>query len=109
MNSIFYADEFKRRVKPLSKKYHTLKTSIDLLIENLIADPFIGKPLGDNIYKIRLGDDSRNKGTRGGFRVIYYLIIPNEDETKIVLTTIYSKSEYDTIDKKALQQIIKNL
>ena len=34
----------------------------------------MGDSYGANIYKIRLGDESKGRGKSGGFRVITYLV-----------------------------------
>jgi mRNA-degrading endonuclease RelE of RelBE toxin-antitoxin system len=50
--------------------------------------------------KIRLADKSKGKGKSGGFRILYYLAIQEADSIKIILMTIFDKSELDTIKKK---------
>ena len=107
MNNVKVSQPFKRIIKPLLKKYHTLKESINGLAEELKINPYLGESYGDNLYKIRLADKSKGKGKRGGFRVIYYLAIINEDGITILLLTIYNKSVRDTIDKKEVKLILK--
>jgi mRNA-degrading endonuclease RelE of RelBE toxin-antitoxin system len=109
MNSIDYANEFKRRLKPLSKKYHSLRQSVDALVTDLLINPFLGESYGKNIYKIRLADKSKGKGKSGGFRVIYYLTIKTEDSINIMLVTIYDKSEIDTIKKDEVLSILNQI
>jgi mRNA-degrading endonuclease RelE of RelBE toxin-antitoxin system len=106
MNSIKASHLFKRKVKPLAKKYHTLKQSIDILGNDLIKNPYLGESYGKNIYKIRLADESKGKGKSGGFRVLYYLAIQQEDSILITLLTIFDKGELDTIKKKDAEAIL---
>jgi mRNA-degrading endonuclease RelE of RelBE toxin-antitoxin system len=109
MNSIVYSNNFKSELKPLAKKYYSLRESIDTLISNLLEDPFLGESYGNNIYKIRLSDKSKGKGKRGGFRVVYYLKIQTADSTKIILINIFDKSDRDTITKKEVERILKGI
>jgi hypothetical protein len=66
MNSVLFSAEFKRKAKPLVKKYPTLKGNIDNLNNELIKNPFLGESYGSGVYKIRLADESKGKGKRGG-------------------------------------------
>ena len=109
MNNIQYADEFKRRLKPLAKKYHSLRSSVDGLVADLLRNPFLGESYGKNIYKIRLADASKGKGKSGGFRIIYYLTIKTEDSINIMLVTIYDKSEIDSIKKEDVISILTQM
>jgi mRNA-degrading endonuclease RelE of RelBE toxin-antitoxin system len=54
MNSVLFTPEFKRKVKPLSKKYITLRQSIDTLGEQLVKNPYLGESYGSNIYKNKI-------------------------------------------------------
>lgn len=58
-NSVSISNTFNRDAKPLLKKFKTLKTSIEKLIDNLIKDPFLGDAYGNDIYKVRLADPSK--------------------------------------------------
>lgn len=106
MNRVLFSSEFKRTVKPLAKKYHTLKSNIDQLAADLVQDPYLGESYGSNIYKIRLADESKGKGKSGGFRIMYYLSIQTENGIDILLITIFDKSEKDTIKKKDAEQLL---
>jgi mRNA-degrading endonuclease RelE of RelBE toxin-antitoxin system len=59
---------FKTAVKPLLKKYPSLKNDLINLEKALIDEPRQGTSLGNNAYKIRLKIAS--KGKSGGARVI---------------------------------------
>ena len=106
MNSVKASHLFKRKVKPLAKKYHTLKQSIDDLGDELIKNPYLGDSYGKNIYKIRLADESKGKGKSGGFRVLYYLAIQEDENIFITLLTIFDKGEINTIKKKDAEAIL---
>ncbi len=100
-NSLLYSPEFKNNLKPLAKKYFSLKKSIKFLEEKLIENPYLGESYGEKIYKVRLSDESKGKGKSGGFRIMYYLLNETEQGTEILMLTIFDKSEVSTIKKKA--------
>lgn len=100
-NFVQYSTEFKRNLKPLYKKYPTIKESIRTLQLKLAENPYLGDPYGDKIYKVRLADESKGNGKSGGFRVMYYLLSETDEGVNILLLSIFSKSEADTIDKKS--------
>ena len=54
--------DFKKFFKKLFKKYPSLKNDLAQLIEKLEKDYTIGISLGNNLYKIRLAIESKNKG-----------------------------------------------
>ena len=75
---------FKRDVKPLAKKYRSLKNELSDLFDSLETNPIQGSDLGKSCYKIRLGIASKGKGKSGGARVITYfdleVLIETESE-----------------------------
>lgn len=108
-NSVIISHSFKREVKPLAKKYHTLKESVDKLIAGLIIDPYLGESYGKGIYKIRLADESKGKGKSGGFRVMYYHLNISKDGIEVLLMTIFNKSDQATIKKAIADKILKEI
>lgn len=63
-----------------------------------------GTALGNNFYKIRLAIASKGKGKSGGARIITYIKLA---DTVVYLTSIYDKSEKNTITDRELKQIFK--
>ena len=108
-NKIIFTDFFAKKAKPLIKKYATLKQEILDLSNDLLENPLLGDDLGNGIRKIRLASKSKGKGKSGGFRVVTYNIIENDNETEINLIIIYDKSEISDITKKDLLEIIKEI
>ena len=104
--SVIPNDKFKKEAKRLIKKYPSLKQELKQLNTNLLANPAIGTSLGNNSYKIRIAIKSKGVGKSGGARVITYLITENKE---LYLLTIYDKSEFENIDDKTLQKIIKDI
>lgn len=102
-------DEFKKNAKRLSKKYRTLSDEIGILGELIKQNPKSGTDLGGNLYKIRLASNSKSGGKSGGFRVITYAIEQTIHGTIVYLVTIYDKSEENSIPKKILQKLVKDI
>jgi len=107
---------FKRQAKPLLKKFSTLTNELIQLENELNINPYHGKPLGKDSYKIKLAVKSIGKGKSGGLRVITHLdteivgLIVNEDDSIIVnLISIYDKSKTASISDKELRDLISGL
>ena len=98
-NTVNPTPEFKRDLKPLSKKYKTLKETIQQLEWDLIENPYLGESYGQGIYKVRLSDKSKGKGKSGGFRVLYYHLAISKEGIEMLLLNIFDKSEASTIKK----------
>ena len=96
-NTVNPTPEFKRDLKPLSKKYKTLKETILKLEQDLIENPYMGESYGQGIYKVRISDESKGKGKSGGFRVIYYHLNRTKEGIEMLLLNIFDKSETSTI------------
>jgi mRNA-degrading endonuclease RelE of RelBE toxin-antitoxin system len=111
INLVEVSPEFKRDIKPLAKKYHTLRQSVEDLQKKLIENPNLGDSYGNGIFKVRLADESKGSGKSGGFRVLYYHLEKTEKGIIILLTNIYDKSAIGTISKrdaiKQLDDIVK--
>jgi len=97
--------EFKKLVKKLAKKYPSLKTDLQKLIETLVENPVSGIPLGHNLYKIRMKISSKNRGKSGGARVITFLVT---DDREVYLLHIYDKSQLEHLTKAQLVELLKN-
>jgi hypothetical protein len=77
------------------------------LLENPERGPVIQGTAG--VRKARVGDPTRSKGTRGGFRYMYYYI---EQDGQLFLLMIFSKNEQadlTSVQRKTLKQAILNL
>jgi len=102
---VFTIPQFEKDVKKLSKKFKNIKKDLKILVNSLKENPKEGTHLGDGVYKIRLANSSIPIGKSGGFRVITYLI---DNEKKIYLLSIYSKTQQDTISDNDLREILKS-
>ena len=103
---IIPTDKFKKEAKRLTRKFPSLKDELGDLGNILTKNPEYGKPLGNNVYKIRIAIKSKGKGKSGGGRVITYLIT---EQKEVYLILIYDKSEFDTIDDKSLEKLIDRI
>ena len=92
---------FKKQLKRYIKKDKNLINEFETLLEKLTENPKYGIPLGNNLFKIRI--KGFNKGARGGYRVINYIISNNE----IILVIIYAKNEISNMTKEEILSILK--
>jgi mRNA-degrading endonuclease RelE of RelBE toxin-antitoxin system len=104
--NIIAVPTFKKELKKLAKKYHSLKTDLATLFETLAINPEQGVSLGNNCYKIRLAIASKNKGKSSGARLITNFVIA--DET-VYLLSIYDKSDKENLTDKELDELLKDL
>jgi len=100
---IEYSDNFLKEVKKLSKKFKFIKSDLKQAIMDIEKKENLGVPLGYNLYKKRVQNSSIPTGKSGGFRIIIYKQIEN----KIVLISIYSKTQKDTLADDELSSILK--
>jgi mRNA-degrading endonuclease RelE of RelBE toxin-antitoxin system len=113
--SVRVTNNFKTALKPLLKKYPSLKNDLLQLEKELLNNPRHGNPLGHGAYKIRLKISSKGKGKSGGARVISLLettivgqINKVGDEIVVNLITIYDKADIASISDKELKELIKD-
>jgi len=97
---------FKRELKRLARKFHSLKNEYAELIDSLAKNPEQGTPLGNDCYKIRLSIASKGKGKSGGARVITNIAIT---DTTVYLLSIYDKSEQSDISDQDLKALLKQI
>ena len=65
----------------------------------------MGDKLGGNARKVRMAIAAKNKGKRGGARVITCNILINIENTDIYLLTIYDKAGQDSISSKEIETL----
>ncbi|MEO1125004.1 MAG: type II toxin-antitoxin system RelE/ParE family toxin [Cyanobacteria bacterium J06639_16] len=102
---IRFTDEFKDRVRSLAKRYRGIQADLEPLLQtlsfgNLIGDQIAGT--GYTTFKVRLKNSNIKKGKSAGYRVIYQL----RESAIILLVTIYSKSDQDSIPEGKIRSII---
>jgi mRNA-degrading endonuclease RelE of RelBE toxin-antitoxin system len=104
---IIYTKKFERELKALYKKYRSLKEDLNIFEKELRENPYIGDNLGNNVRKIRIAINSKNKGKSGGARIITYDLVVDIENTEIYLLSIYDKSEKDSISKQEIEELKK--
>lgn len=103
---IVYTDNFEREIKRLKKKFPSIKKLVAELASELESFEIIGDRIPNveyEVYKARLPNPDAQKGKSGGFRVVYYL----KTQEKIILITIYSKSDQADIPIEIIIQLIE--
>jgi len=108
---VVLSELFLKDIKDLAKSYRSVRKDILPLIDRLSDGEIIGdrlKGFDYQVYKVRVKNSDNRKGTSGGYRVIYYI----KTTDFIVLSNIYSKSDYESIDdsliEKSIQQYLAN-
>lgn len=100
---IEYGESFLKEAKQLSKKFKLLKSDLKQAVDEIKTKNDLGVYLGFNLFKKRVKNSSIPTGKSAGFRVIIYQQIEN----KIVLISIYSKTEKENLTDEELSEIIK--
>jgi mRNA-degrading endonuclease RelE of RelBE toxin-antitoxin system len=106
--NISFTLEFKRNLRALAKKYRSIRSDVQPLIDNLLAGELPGDQVPGvslTIFKVRIQNSDIQKGKRSGYRCIYYL----KTRRIIILVTIYSKSEQSDISAAKLRSILHEM
>jgi len=96
---------FQRDLRDLAKRYRQVRSDLQPLIEQLQAGELPGDRISGVTYivfKVRLKNSSVQKGKSGGYRVIYYL----KTNDRIILATIYSKSDFADVGGEVIEKAI---
>lgn len=100
---IEYSDSFLKEAKKLSKKFKLLKSDLKQAVDEIENKNDFGVYLGFDLFKKRVKNSSIPTGKSGGFRVIIYKRVEN----KMILISIYSKTEKENLSDSELSDIIK--
>lgn len=103
------ASKFKKDFKRLGKKYHSLERDVDELVSSLTENPYQGADLGGGVRKVRMAISDKGRGKSGGARVITYTVLLDERSGRITLLTLYDKNEQDTISRKDIDNLLKEV
>jgi mRNA-degrading endonuclease RelE of RelBE toxin-antitoxin system len=96
---------FQRDLRELAKRYRSIRSDIQPLIDQLQAGEIPGDRIAGikyQVFKVRIKNSNIQKGKSGGYRVIYYL----KNAQGIILTTIYSKSDLTDVSNEIIEQAI---
>ena len=101
---IILTGSFNRKVKPLIKRYASIKADLLRLRTELLENPQAGQALGRDCYKIRMRIGAKNVGKSGGARVITCVKLVGD---KIYLLTVYDKAEQSTITDNERDELLR--
>jgi mRNA-degrading endonuclease RelE of RelBE toxin-antitoxin system len=105
--AVGYTATFQRQLKRLARKYRRIRQDLDALTSQLRAGETPGDRLqgtGYTAYKARVRNTDAQRGTSGGYRVIYYIV----DADDILMLTVYSKTEQEDIDTEIVIRMIED-
>lgn len=78
--NVIATEPFERKLKRLAKKYKSIASDLDSVIDQLIENPTLGTPIGKDSYKLRIAISSKNKGKSGGARLITYVRVVKQTD-----------------------------
>ena len=104
--NIIATPNFSKELKKLAKKYPSIKSDYQKILDDLTLNPKLGTLIRPDCYKIRLSIASKGKGKSSGARVITKIILISND---IYLLTIFDKSDKITISNKELDDLLNQL
>jgi len=96
---------FQRDLRELAKRYRSIRSDVQPLIDQLQASEIPGDRIAGikyQVFKVRIKNSNIQKGKSGGYTVIYYL----KNAQGIILTTIYSKSDLTDVSNEIIEQAI---
>ncbi len=102
---IHYTAEFKRNLRHLAKRYRNIRNDIDPILAQLQQRQIVGDQItgiSETLFKVRVRNRDARRGKSGGYRLIYYL--PHRN--RIILVTIYSKSDQGDITAAQIRRIL---
>lgn len=102
------SSEFQKAVKGLKRRYPAVTDEVRKLVARLERDERPGNKIpgtGTTLYKVRLPNPSARRGKRGGFRVIYYLLLSDQ----VIMLTIYSKSLRADLSLSKLRRLLDEI
>jgi mRNA-degrading endonuclease RelE of RelBE toxin-antitoxin system len=103
---VVYAEEFFRAARKLQRRYPHILDDAESLADRLEVDEKPGdrlRGLEYKAYKVRVKNRDAQRGKSGGYRIIYYF----ESASKVVLITIYRKSDQSDIPTDVIRRIIE--
>ena len=100
---ILFSDNFLKEAKTLSKKYKLLKSDLKEAVAEIENLKDFGVSLGFNLFKKRIKNSSIPTGKSGGFRIIIF----EQIEDKIVLISIFSKTEKENLSDNELAMALQ--
>jgi mRNA-degrading endonuclease RelE of RelBE toxin-antitoxin system len=97
--------DFRKQVRKLEKRYRKIQSDLQPILMQIQMGEIIGDRLQGidaEVFKVRIRNSDVNRGKSGGYRMIYWLKLPE----CVVLLDIYSKSDRDDVEINIIQNII---
>ena len=101
-----FTPEFKRNIRRLARKYRRIRSDVAPVISQIEQGETPGDQIqrtGYTVFKVRIRNSDAQRGKSGGYRMLYYLKTPE----RVILVTIYSKTEQGDITAEEIRQIIQ--
>jgi mRNA-degrading endonuclease RelE of RelBE toxin-antitoxin system len=100
--------ECQQNLKELAKRYRSIRSDLQDVLQVLQTGDFIGDRLtgigkGYVVLKVRVKNRDIQKGKSGGYRLIYQI----ESPVSILLLTLYPKSDREDITAQEVRDILK--
>ena len=96
-------DTFNKAVKTLKKRFRSIDQDWLAFVNSIKTDEDLGICLGEGIYKTRIANSDEHSGKSGGYRLISYLkLVDNE----LYLIYIYDKSDFENLSENKIDQLI---
>lgn len=105
MVQVEFTPEFKRNLRSLAKRYAHIRSDLGPTVSALEAGENPGvqvRGTSEIIFKARAANSDSRKGRSGGYRIVYW--VPEPD--RIVLVTVYSKSDQGDVSPERIRRII---
>lgn len=102
---IRFTPDFRKQLRKLEKRYRKIKSDLEPILIQIQMGEIIGdrlQGLNAEVFKVRVRNSDTNRGKSGGYRVIYWLKLPES----VVLLDIYSKSDREDVEINIIQDII---
>ena len=97
--------DFRKQLRKLEKRYRKIKSDLEPILMQIQMGEIVGERLQGidaEVFKVRVRNSDTNRGKSGGYRVIYWLKLPQ----CVVILDIYSKSDRDDVEVIIIQNII---
>ena len=104
--NVILHQNFEKEYKQLAKKFNSLQSDVQKIIDNLDKELVLADDLGNGFKKIRLNIKSKGKGSSGGGRIITFETLIEINQRKILFCSIYNKTDFESIN---IEQLKKNL
>jgi mRNA-degrading endonuclease RelE of RelBE toxin-antitoxin system len=106
-----FTTRFQRDVRTLAKRYRAIRSDIQVLFNQLQAGEVPGDQVPGmdyTVFKVRVKNSAIQKGKSAGYRVLYYRVLYYlKTNDRVVLVTMYSKSDRTDIPPEEVRDILK--